>query len=413
MFAHDTDGWDVYAPHEWEALAGHLDDVRALLTRHVAFPTTEAADATSAWIVHAHLVRLGAFDSTPRLAALSPEKGSGKTRLLEVIELLTPSPLHAVNVSAAAMFRLVEKSQPTLLLDECDTYLGPRVSKEHEDVRGLVNAGHRRGAVAVRCVGEGAKLGVREFPAFCGVAFAGIGDLPDTIMQRSIVIAMKRRRPDEVIEPFRARTVEPIGHAIRDRIAAWCTEHWNVLDSDLKVEMPDGVTDRPADVWEPLVTIGDAASCGWSERIRNACVAMSGENVARDASLGVRLLGDIQAVFDAERISTEALLIALNKLEESPWGNLRGHALDARQLAKLLKNYGIRSSTQRIGEHVAKGYARADFHDAWMRYVPSTQNSVTSVTSDTAVTLVTDVTQSQQREAERERVRQRAAEAME
>jgi Protein of unknown function (DUF3631) len=411
-------GWDDHAPSDWDALAGHLDDVHELLVRHVAFPSPEAAAAVAGWVIHAHLVRLGAFDSTPRLAFLSPEKGSGKTRAQEVLDLLVPNPMHMVNTSAAAMFRVVEKRQPTLLMDECDTYLGPRVSKEHEDVRGLVNAGHRRGAMAVRCVGEGGKLDVKEFSAFCAVALAGIGDLPDTVMQRSIIISMKRRRPDERIEPFRIRNVEPIGHAIRDRLDAWCAQHWKTLDES-RVTMPTGITDRPADVWEPLVAIGDAANGEWSERIRNACTALSAANVEQEASLGVRLLGDVRQVFGvAEKMHTETLLLALNGLDEAPWGDLRGRPMDARRLGRMLRSYEIRSAPQRIGEHVAKGYDRGDFHDAWTRYLSHPENRVTRVTTDIDearaahdVTVVTDVTPIRGGD-EHDRARMRAAEAI-
>ena len=63
------------------------------------------------------------WDSTPRIAFLSPEPGSGKTRALEVSELLVPNPVEAVNVSPAYLFRKVadEAGAPTLLFDEIDT----------------------------------------------------------------------------------------------------------------------------------------------------------------------------------------------------------------------------------------------------------------------------------------------------
>src|SRR5688500_11001259 len=82
-----------------------LDEVEQFLTRFVAFPSLEAQAAVALWILHCHAI--DAFESTPRLAALSPEKGSGKTRLLEVLALLVPDPMHAVNMSAAALYRVV------------------------------------------------------------------------------------------------------------------------------------------------------------------------------------------------------------------------------------------------------------------------------------------------------------------
>jgi hypothetical protein len=131
-----------------KVLADLLDELDRLLGRFVVFPSECARHAVAVWVVHTWT--LMAHESTPRLALLSPEKGSGKTRALEVLEMLCPGALHTVNLSAAALFRKVSQGRCTLLLDEADTYLGLGTAQQHEDLRGLVNAGHRRGAVAYR-----------------------------------------------------------------------------------------------------------------------------------------------------------------------------------------------------------------------------------------------------------------------
>ena len=67
-----------------------LDAVYAFLGRFVSYPSAHARVAHAIWCVHAHLMRL--WDSTPRLALLSPEPASGKSRALEVTELLGAEP---------------------------------------------------------------------------------------------------------------------------------------------------------------------------------------------------------------------------------------------------------------------------------------------------------------------------------
>src|ERR1019366_9793233 len=118
-----------------------------------------------------HTHRMDAWESTPRIAFLSPEPGSGKSRALEVTELLVPRPVHAVNTTPAYLFRKVADplGLPTILYDEIDTVFGPR-AKENEDGRGMLNAGHRKGAVAGRCVDRGATVFTEELPAYCAVA---------------------------------------------------------------------------------------------------------------------------------------------------------------------------------------------------------------------------------------------------
>lgn len=364
--------------------AGILDDLAVALARYVAFPSDAALNAVALWAAHCHAI--DAFESTPRLALLSPEKGSGKTRTLEVLELVVPRPMHAVNCTAAALFRSVgDTNRATVLFDECDTYFGPRSAKDHEELRGLVNAGHRRGAVAYRCVGQ--KQEVRVFPAYAAVALAGIGDLPDTIIDRAVVVAMRRRAPSERIVPFRLREAKPVLVALRDRLAAWIKTVGDEL-ADATPAMPDGIVDRPADVWEPLLAIADCAGADWPARARAACVELNAARRAADPSLGVRLLGDLRDVFVvADRLWTEDILAVLTKMDEAPWGDLRGKPLDARGLARRLRRFDVRPVDVRIGEQVKKGYHRADLVDAWARYLPpSSPPPEKSATSATAAT---------------------------
>ena len=196
-----------------------LHAVYAFTGRFVAYPSEHAHVAHALWIVHAHL--MDRWESTPRLAALSAEPASGKSRLLEVTELLVPNPVCAVNVSPAYLFRKVGgEDSVTILFDEIDTVFGPK-AKENEEIRGLLNAGHRRGAVAGRCVVKGKEIVTEEIPAYSAVALAGLGWLPDTILTRSVIIRMRRRHQGEHVEQFRRRIHAPQGDAVRSKIEVW------------------------------------------------------------------------------------------------------------------------------------------------------------------------------------------------
>jgi hypothetical protein len=234
-----------------------LAEVHKFLGRFVAYPSDHAHVAHTLWIAHAHAME--AWDSTPRIAFLSAEPGSGKTRALEVSELLVPNPVEAVNVTPANLFRKVgaEEGPPTILYDEIDTVFGPK-AKDNEEIRGLLNAGHRRGAVAGRCVVRGTTVATEEIPAYCAVALAGLGWLPDTLMSRSIVIRMRRRAPSETIEPYRRRDEIGEGHELRGRLAGWAAAKGKILCA-ARPELPPGIEDRNADVWEALFAIADAA----------------------------------------------------------------------------------------------------------------------------------------------------------
>jgi hypothetical protein len=364
-----------------------LNDVMEWLSRFVAYPSEHALVAHVLWIAHTHL--MDAWDSTPRIAFLSPEPASGKTRALEVTEPLVPDPVEAVNVTVAYLFRKVGECSPTVLYDEIDTVFGPK-AKENEDIRGLLNAGHRRGAVAGRCVVRGANVVTEEIPAYCAVAYAGIGGLPDTILSRCVVIRMRRRASKETVEPWRRRHHAGAGHLLRAQLAGWATRVKRTVTKEWPA-MPDGVADRDADVWEALLAIADAAGGHWPRTARAAAVALVEQAKQSTPSLGILLLAHLRDVFeDFEALWTETILERLLKIDEAPWRDLRGRRdaqskpLDARGLATRLGKYEIRSVDVRLGDNVRKGYRRDHLLDAWQRYLsPSPGGSATSATSAT------------------------------
>jgi hypothetical protein len=281
--------------------------------------------------------------------------------------------MHAVNMSASSLFRAVggEDRQPTILYDEIDTLFGPK-AKGNEEIRGLLNAGHRRGAEAYRCVGQDFK--VVAFPAFCALAVAGLGRLPDTIATRSVIIRMRRRAPNEVIEPFRFRVNAGEGYALRERLAVWAASVEEYVKTHFP-DMPAGVTDRPADVWEPLLSVAEAAGGHWPELARESCIYITSQVTNEDErSLGVRLLGDLRHLFiragDPSTLSTERILEGLMDIEDAPWRDIRGTALDARGLARLLRVYEVKSASVRTGSRTSKGYRLEDLVDPWSRYLP-------------------------------------------
>jgi hypothetical protein len=379
--------------------ASVLDKTYAFIGRFVAYPSDHARVAHTLWIAHTHL--MDRWDSTPRLFFSSAEPASGKSRALEVTELLVPNPMTAVNVTPAYLFRKVGAEEgATILFDEIDTVFGPK-AKENEEIRGLLNAGHRKGAVAGRCVARGQTVMTEEIPAYAAVAMAGLGWLPDTIMTRSVLIRMRRRNQGECVEPFRRRVHQPDGDRVRQLI-----EHWTeLLPAEITwPELPPEIQDRDADVWEALIVVADLAGGAWPTRARAAAVALVAEAKDTEPSLGVRLLADLRTVFgSADEMSSKIILAALHAIEEAPWTNLKGKPLDERGLAHRLRQYGIKSKTIRVGAGptgTLKGYTRTDFIDAWDRYPgASPARSVTSVTSVTTsenqpviVTDVSDVT---------------------
>jgi hypothetical protein len=196
-------------------------------------------------------------------------------------------------------------------------------------------------------------------------ALAGIGDtIPDTVTDRAVVIRMRRRLPHESVSPYRERRDGAALRELSTRLGEWTADQLDTL-ADYEPALP--VTDRAADLWEPLVSIADAAGGSWPERARIAAQAMTARSVEDEAEAGRaehRILAALRDVFDAgghDRITTSSALTDLAVF---------GITTDASALAAALRPYEIRSRNLKMpGGAVLKGYRRADFTDAWQRYL--------------------------------------------
>lgn len=340
-----------------------LSGIAAAVKRVMVMAPGSAA-AVALWAVHAHA--LDAFMISPRLAVTSPRPQCGKTTLLDVLAHLVPRPLVMANVSSAAVYRTVEVARPTLLADEADTWLiGNRADNS---LRGILNSGHRRGSSVVRVVGDDQEP--RQCATWCACAIAMIGKLPATLTDRSIAVALQRKRPDEEVERFRFDRTEELD-ALARKAARWARDNLERLRS-LDPIMPESLGNRAADNWRTLLAIADAAGGAWPKRARDIAVATV------DADQGRRsgLLADIRDIFNAKKldaISSVELVNDLVAIEGGDWSEYRdGKPLTKNTLARLLSRDGISLSTIRTRTGTLKGYKLAQFEDAFTRYLPQT-----------------------------------------
>ncbi len=374
-----TDGQGPPPP----TLAQALDAVAIHLGRFVHFADPAYVDAIALWVGHTH-VPLDRLEQSPVLALTSAVKQSGKTKVLDVLEFLVARPWRITRPSESVLFRKIDHDHPTILLDEVDAIFADKAAST-EGIRSVFNSGNRRGTKVPRMAPRGKTFELVEFDVFCPKATAGIGGLPDTILDRAIVIPMERRSRGERQERLREKTARRLGTPLRDAISALvgAIEDLSLPDDALPAELDD----RAQDGWESLLAIADAAGADWPRRARAAAVTINAQRSSSDDSHELRLLTDCQTIFDrftGPFIATTELIEGLTGIEESPWGDIRGKPITSHYLAKLLKQFGIRSTRHRVGgiSNPFHGYLRADFEAAWERYVASP----ISDTSDTSGT---------------------------
>ena len=361
-------------------LADLLEKVVRTLRRFVLLNEHQTT-AIALWIAHTHAFE--AAECTPYLSINSVEKQSGKTRLLEVLEFLVADPWLTARTSAANLKNKIEADHPTVLLDESDTAF--KLDKEYsEALRGVLNAGYRRRGRLSNSIKVNGNWVNKDFSVFSPKAIAGIGQLPDTVQDRSISIVMRRAAPSEKVEAFRERDARPELEPIQATLSEWAVWHVDALEA-ARPDMPRALSDRAMDTWEPLMAIADSAGEGWPHRAREAAVALASQTATDADSLRVRLLRDIKDIFENRgfiRIPTPALVAALVDIDVAPWGDLKGKPLDNHFLARMLRNYPVKPTIWKEGDHTVRGYRKDDFLDAWSRYVVGSETVETHETND-------------------------------
>jgi uncharacterized protein DUF3631/CHC2-type zinc finger protein len=335
-----------------------LDGIVERVNRYVVLPQG-AADVPALFCAHTHCYKL--FQCSPRLNISSPEKSCGKTTLRDVLACFVPRPVLTENLTTAVLFRLVDAQSPVILADEYDSWI-----TGNEELRGLLNAGHRKGAMVFRCEGDNNE--VRGFAAYTPAVLCGIGALPGTLHDRSIVIRLERAKRGELQARFDSRHVEVENELCR-KLARWCIDNRDRIAA-CEPKLPENAFNRVADNWRPLFAIAEIVGSDWPRRCADAFARLTSRESEDAESLRVMLLADIQQVFTAERMFSKDLIEQLAQLSERPWPEVcRGKAITERWLARNLAAFGIRSKTLRIGEERAKGYELSDFKETFERYL--------------------------------------------
>jgi len=255
-------------------------------------------------------------------------------------------------------------------LDEIETVL----TKEAEDLRGLLNAGHTRDSAFVwRSVAVGDDFEPKRFNVFGFKALAGIyaDKLAETITSRAVVAQMRRKMPHETAERLR-QAEAGLFDDLRAKMARWADDNAAAIRV-ARPDLPDVLGDRDQDNWEPLFAVADLVGGTWPSYARSAAIKLCNHGGEAAQSAGAELLADIKAVFDrqgVQRISMADLLAALYEDDEAPWKTWnRGREMTLRQLGKKLREYGIESQPVKIAYETSKGYKVEQFEDAFARYL--------------------------------------------
>ena len=344
-----------------------LTEISALIRRYIILEP-EQADAAALWVAHTHMIEVAGH--SPILIVNAPERACGKTLVQDVLGRFAYRALHASNASLSAMFRSIELWGVTLMIDEADTFF-----RDSPELHGMVNAGHKRGGTLLRSEAKGDSFEPKAFSVYGAKSIAGIAlerHLPDATMSRGIVIGMRRKRGHENVDRLRHADDRIFGR-LASQLVRFAGDYAEQI-GNARPELPDQLSDRAQDNWEPLLAIAMSAGDEWFKRATDAALKLSVASEAQ-AGAGNDLLADIRDVLKNRvqkgSIPTADLIEDLLADVEMGWNTYnRGKPLTPRQLAKMLDVYQIHPKTVRQHDgRTPKGYALADFEDAFARYL--------------------------------------------
>jgi hypothetical protein len=341
-----------------------LLQIKRRLRRHIVFNDDEQVIVTL-WVLFSWVHQHGTH--SPKLLITSPEADSGKTTLCILLSFMTRRALSCVEITEATLFRSIEHWMPTLIVDEADTIL-----INNEPLRAVINASWTRGAVVPRCIGD--EHIPHAFPIFCPQVIGMKGRrLPHTTLTRCITIELKRKLRDDRVVYFNALDDAELA-MLRQQALRWSLDHGDDL-KNTKPEMSERFYNRLGDNYRMLFAIADLAGGEWPERARGAAERLSG--VIDVTSRNMRLLAAVKEAFGTlDAISSADLVGGLTADETAEWADWKNDKpISQVQLAKALDSFHIGPKQVRIDGRQIRGYERAQFEDAWKRYLaPEPEN---------------------------------------
>lgn len=362
-----------------------LARVRAYLESYVAFADPDQSLAVAIWAVGTYL--WPHFDAFPYLVVTSDTKQSGKTRLSELVGFVASNARAIAGATAATLFRMIRDEKPTLIIDEAETL----ASESASAVREVLNVGYRRGQTIPRIgrttdpdTGD-TQSGVVQWPTYCPKVFVLIGDVYDTLRDRSVIIRMRRATPRR---RFVYTVAQAEGAELGADLKAWA--------DDLGAELADRyarhpglpfLPDRDAEIWTPLVATCELLAPDVVDTLKRVAVdtatektaparkhseqaTQAAERDAFEATYGERLVLDLLEAFDGFDVLYSADALArLYAMPLAPWRRFRGDGLDPIMMARMLRPFGvttrlIRTNGKRPTAKVARGYRKVDVEKA-------------------------------------------------
>lgn len=288
---------ETLAPHErddepWPDEVDLRDVIKEIesLAGKVLYASPSVFKVLAYWIA---FTWMQGQEIAPYLLITSVARQCGKSTMTELLVRLCRRPWSTCKPTASALFREIDRCHPTVILDECDEFL-----ERDSELNGILNAGYKRNGTEYVVRTEKTPNGsfrTERFNVFCPKSFSGIGinrKFSSALVDRCIAIEIERR-PKDGPELMKLRSIpQETFQVIRAKLARAAED----VEDDLHRAtpfIPEELSDRAGEVWEPLLALADIL--GEGDEMRRIAVTAYKEAPA-SSDYREDLLNDIRDV---------------------------------------------------------------------------------------------------------------------
>ena len=346
-------------------IAEILDLISAKFKEHVKFQDESDADALELWVAMTYVMEH--LEIAPMLYVTSPEPMCGKSTVMKLLKVFCHQAEMVSKITPAAIYRLIERDQPTLVFDEADRFL-----RGNNELNGIINAGHARFEATViinKKLPDGNYEPI-EFPVWCAKAIAGIGKQDDTLTSRSIVISLRRKLISESVKPIRFILYQEY-EFVRESLIAWAASFELISEQEMEPFL-QATTDRGTDNWLALGIIAKRTNPEWVQRVQAALDTIEARQSDGLQSAGVQLLSDVRDIVSESsrpEWSSADLYDAVVNDPETDWSVFDyGKPISRKRFTQILGDFGAKPIMRRN----ANVFYVADIEDAFERYLSHT-----------------------------------------
>lgn len=342
-----------------------LHDITGFIARYLQCSENQRV-VLALWVLHTYCYYVAQV--TPYLSIQSAGKQSGKTLCLRLLSLLCENPALTTGFTASNLIvRMKHRPVSTILLDECQAIVGSRRSSKAPALRALLAGSFHRGL--------GYTGAIEDNNVFCPKAFAGTGQLPEDLADRSIPIILRPLESMNGLHRFHLSLAMQEAAPLQERLEDWAEQNLPLLEKlppCSEQDFPPNLSPRRQDICEPLLQLAHAVGGLWPARLGEALIGIFADEAALQLQPNLQLLADVRDCFAhhgfPERLSTSDLLDWMHSLPSRPWEE--NGRFSPYHLARMLGVFEIRPRLQRVGStDPARGYQLEDFKEPWQKHL--------------------------------------------